>query len=327
MMKMDFHTHGKLAKKLPFSTAYTDWLMNQAKQAGLDAIALTEHFNTLQFDEVYAYLKGKAVLDGDTLLMPNGLRIFCGMETDIAQGGHILCIGRYEDILTLNQKLAPYKQPNHFIDFDALMDLFDQYDVIVGAAHPYRSGSHIPELTLKQLSRFDFVDLNGKDMGSDRNHLEPLTFALAQKIDRPLVCGSDTHQAVQYGCVYTEFNTTINTVEGLRQVMNKGDYSRFIDNHVSQQVQAAAYLKASLKTIHALGGDYVAVLLGKDDGISFADKIATKYRSVVVDCGDDDMVKTMDNQANAMALTGYQLISTTMINDRQLVMVFVHHGV
>lgn len=22
---LDFHTHGKLAKRLPFSTAYTDW--------------------------------------------------------------------------------------------------------------------------------------------------------------------------------------------------------------------------------------------------------------------------------------------------------------
>ena len=25
-MKIDFHTHGKLAKKLPFSKEYTDWL-------------------------------------------------------------------------------------------------------------------------------------------------------------------------------------------------------------------------------------------------------------------------------------------------------------
>ena len=55
-MYLDFHTHGKLAKKLPFSTAYTDWLFGEAKGAGLDALCLTEHFNTLQFDELYGYL-------------------------------------------------------------------------------------------------------------------------------------------------------------------------------------------------------------------------------------------------------------------------------
>ena len=46
-MYIDFLTHGKLAKKLPFSKEYTDWLLREAKEAGLDAICLTEHFNTL----------------------------------------------------------------------------------------------------------------------------------------------------------------------------------------------------------------------------------------------------------------------------------------
>ena len=55
-MYFDFHTHGKLAKKLPFSTDYTDWLFDQAKRSGLDALCLTEHFNTLHFDEIYVYL-------------------------------------------------------------------------------------------------------------------------------------------------------------------------------------------------------------------------------------------------------------------------------
>ena len=51
-MFIDFHTHGKLAKKLPFSTEYTDWLMEEAGRSGLDAICVAEQFNTLQVDEV-----------------------------------------------------------------------------------------------------------------------------------------------------------------------------------------------------------------------------------------------------------------------------------
>ena len=55
-MKMDFHTHGKLAKKLPFSEVYTNWLFTEARKAGLDAVCLTEHFNTLGFDQIYGYI-------------------------------------------------------------------------------------------------------------------------------------------------------------------------------------------------------------------------------------------------------------------------------
>ena len=55
-MKIDFHTHGKLAKKLPFSKEYTDWLFGEAQKTGLDALCLTEHFNTLGFQEIYRYI-------------------------------------------------------------------------------------------------------------------------------------------------------------------------------------------------------------------------------------------------------------------------------
>ena len=104
-MRLDFHTHGKLAKKLPFSTACTDWLFDEAHRAGLDALCLTEHFNTLQFDDLYGYLSSVSRRTEDVLELPNGLRIFPGMETDVAEGGHILSIGPLEAILELNHRL------------------------------------------------------------------------------------------------------------------------------------------------------------------------------------------------------------------------------
>ena len=114
-MFIDFHTHGKLAKKLPFSTEYTDWLLKEAHRAGLDAICLTEHFNTLQFDELYGYLMETCKREGDTLVTKEGLRIFAGMETDIQEGGHILSIGAPETILKLNAALTPYKEKGKWI--------------------------------------------------------------------------------------------------------------------------------------------------------------------------------------------------------------------
>ena len=259
-MRLDFHTHGKLAKKLPFSTAYTDWLFGEAKDAGLSALCLTEHFNTLQFDELYAYLAGKSRREGDTLVLPNGLRVFPGMETDVAEGGHILSIGPLETILELNRRLEPYKEKRKFLPFAQLMDLFEESPMLVGCGHPYRAPGHVPELPEEQLRRLQFLDLNGKDLALDRSHTEELTYALGQRLNIPVVSGSDTHQAVQYGCVTTVLENACDTIPALYAEMRAGRYIIDLADTASFQVRTACLLKRSLKEIHALGGDYVAIL-------------------------------------------------------------------
>ena len=260
-MYLDFHTHGKLAKKLPFSTAYTDWLFGEARGAGLDALCLTEHFNTLQFDEVYGYILSRSEREGDTLITENGLRIFAGMETDIAEGGHILSIGRPEEILELNRRLEPYKEKEKFLPFEKLAELFSEYPVLVGAGHPFREGGHIPKLPRELLERFDFLDLNGKDIAEDREETERKTYALGAELGIPVTAGSDTHQAVQYGCIRTRFERAFCTIEELKEEMKKGRYEIVISDYAAFQVKTAGILKRALKEIHALGGDYVHVLL------------------------------------------------------------------
>ena len=326
-MKLDFHTHGKLAKKLPFSRQYTDWLFGEAKNAGLHAICLTEHFNTLQFDELYGYLLERGSREGDTLLLENGLRVFPGMETDIAEGGHILSLGAPEAILELNQRLAPYKTPGHFLPFSRLMDLFSEYEVLVGAAHPYREGGHIPELPERELARLHFLDLNGKDVAEDRERAERLTFALGERLGKPVVSGSDTHQAVQYGCVYTEFEQDLRTIAGLYREMQAGRYQITVSDQAAFQVKTAGILKRALKEIHALGGDYVQVLLsdGKEkDGPSFSERIAVHYQTTVIDYSPqaDRMAQKLAQAANEMAWKGYELISVTATPSAKAILVF-----
>ena len=262
-MYIDFHTHGKLAKRLPFSTAYTDWLFGEAKGAGLDALCLTEHFNTLQFDQVYGYLLDKYDREGDTLVTEQGLRIFAGMETDIAEGGHILCVGIPEEILELNKRLEPCKEKETFLPFEKLMDLFDQYHLIVGGGHPFREGGHIPQLPPEQLKRLDFLDLNGKDIAADRASTEKKKEELGRILNIPVVAGSDTHQAVQYGCIRTNFTKETCRVEDLYEEMKAGRYTIEVSEFAGFQVKAAGLLKKALKEIHAIGGDYVSVLLGE----------------------------------------------------------------
>ena len=259
-MKIDCHTHGKLAKKLPFSSEYTDWLFSEAKLAGLDAICLTEHFNTLGFREVYEYISDNYIRQGDAFIC-KGLRIFPGMEVDIAEGGHILVIGKMEEILELNQRLEPYKEKSTFLSFVQLIEMIKEYAVIVGAGHPYREGGHIPKLEEELLREFDFLDLNGKDMairaGENIKQIEGLSKALGI----PVVAGSDTHQSFQYGCIWNDFEKDCDFIEELREEIAKRHFRIEISKQISFKVKTAGILKRALKEIHTLEGDYVSVLL------------------------------------------------------------------
>ena len=78
-----------------------------------------------------------------------------------------------------------------------------------------------------------------------------------------MVAGSDTHQAVQYGCIRTAFERKCCTFGELAREMVSGRYRIEIHPEAAFRVRTAGLLKRSLKEIHALGGDYVSVLLGK----------------------------------------------------------------
>lgn len=331
-MKLDFHTHGKLAKRLPFSTVYTDWLFGEAKNAGLDALCLTEHFNTLQFDELYGYLSARSTREGDALVLENGLRVFPGMETDIAEGGHILSIGPLEAILELNQRLAPYKQPGAFLPFARLRDLFDQYPVLVGGAHPYREGGHIPQLPEEQLARLDFLDLNGKDLATDRQRAERLTKGLGERLGKPVVSGSDTHQAVQYGCVWTEFAKDFSTVRELKEEMEAGRYVVTVAESAAEKVKTATLLKRALKEIHALGGDFVSVLTGpekdREHGPSYGERIAVRHKAVVVDYAPQagNMANELEAAADEMSQKGWELVSSAVTPGAKGILLFRKKG-
>ena len=246
-----------------FPPAYTDWLFGEARGAGLDALCLTEHFNTLQFHDLYQYLSSVSRRVDDALELENGLTIFPGMETDVSEGGHILSLGPLEAILELNERLEPHKERGNFLPFEALMNLFSEYPVLVGCGHPFRDGGHVPELPLEQLRRLSFLDLNGKDLALDRFRTEALTYALGSRLEIPVVSGSDTHQAVQYGCVTTVFDHSFTSVSALWNEMKAGRYKIQLSDQAPFLVRTASLLKRSLKEIHALGGDYVAVLTGE----------------------------------------------------------------
>lgn len=261
-MNIDFHTHGKLAKRLPFSREYAHWQFSEAKRAGLDAICLTEHYNSDELDEFYKHLSDNFDRCGDVILC-DGLRIFAGMEIDIAEAGHILAIGELEAITLIYERLSPYLSRKEHPTFAQLLHILRSYPVLVGAGHPFRHSGGIPALPAELLKQLDFIELNGHDAAFDMEGISEKTHAFARSLELPVLAGSDTHQSIQFGCIHTKFASDCTTVSELKKEVAQGKYTIECSNFAHAQVKNAKLVKRALKEIHALGGDYTALLLAE----------------------------------------------------------------
>jgi hypothetical protein len=259
MMNIDFHTHGKLAKRLPFSSEYAEWQFREAKQAGLNAICLTEHYNSDELARFYKYLGDHLERDGDGRLY-EGLRIFAGMEIDIAEQGHILVIGELDGIASLYEELSPYLKQEEHPTFEQLLTISLPYSVLIGAGHPFRASSRIPTLPEELLKKLDFVELNGHDVALDGECIVEKTNAFAERLELPVLAGSDTHQSIQFGCIYTKFENDCATVSALKKEVAQSKYTIEYSDSAQAQVKNAKLVKRALKEIHLLGGDYVSLL-------------------------------------------------------------------
>lgn len=256
-MNIDFHTHGRLAKKMPFDPTYTDNLFRKAKKSGLDAVCLTEHFNTMEYNLIYQYMDEYYEKTGDFYLF-EGLCIIPGMEVDCQEGGHLLMLGKSQAMLDFNLQLEPYQQKGGFLDAQSILNLADKYGAIKGIAHPFRPGQKVHQLPMEILQQFDFVDLNGKDIATEGyDWVCHQTEAFAGETGLKMVGGSDTHQALQYGVVWTEFNREIHTVEELRRAILLQEYEIKVSQEAPYYVNMAGTLKKALKEIHRLGGNYI----------------------------------------------------------------------
>lgn len=248
-MNFDFHTHGKLSKKVEFSLDYFKSMVKTAKENGLDGFALTEHFNTRNFfdvyntlDETYSYEQGYYLVDG--------VKVFPGMEVDIQEVGHILIVADRTTIREIRTLLDPFVSKENFIKFAQLFELVAPFEILIMGAHPYRKSTPLYELDPVLLSKLDAFDLNGKDlysMGIDEN--SQLVYQFAQGLNKPVVGGSDTHHKLQYGCIYNELEMECNTVNDLKNVILNGTYKIHISEDLSEKVQNATEQKAMEKKI------------------------------------------------------------------------------
>ena len=84
-------------------------------------------------------------------------------------------------------------------------------------------------------------------MGVEENSEKVYHFA--NKLDIPVVGGSDTHHQLQYGCIINELDKDCNTVSDLKDIILSGNYTIRISENLPEKVQKAVEQKAIEKKI------------------------------------------------------------------------------
>ncbi len=226
-----------------FSIPHIEQMAKKALESGLDGIALTEHFNTKNFHDVYDTLDRHFPYENGYYNI-HGLKVFPGMEVDINEVGHILCIGDLADVRALREQLNNFTEEESFIPFSELLKLRSNYEMLVIGAHPFRPSTPLKDLDPSLLSQLDAFDLNGKDLhtrGIEENIKDVNAFALS--LDKPVVGGSDTHQFMQYGSVYTVLEKPCKNIKELKEVVLNKQFTVEVAEDLHERVSEAVRLK------------------------------------------------------------------------------------
>lgn len=227
---------------------YFEDMMEEAKAAGLTALCMTEHFNTLRFFDIYDYLDEHYTYENDYYNV-DGLKVFTGMEVDVKEIGHILIVAHQDDIISMRKRLSTYEEKPDFIPFKELMNLADCYQTLRIGGHPLRHSTPLRQHDPEQLKRLDALDLNGRDLYAQGQYpyIEQLE-EFADSLDLPIVGGSDTHQYLQYGSILNESARECETVADLKEMITDGDYTIKISDQLSLKVKSASLVKKLIKS-------------------------------------------------------------------------------
>ncbi|WP_244226628.1 PHP-associated domain-containing protein [Paenibacillus protaetiae] len=157
--------------------------------------------------------------------------------------------GPKDKLLEIREALNGHTSPGRFIGLEQLFDLCEPRGMMVIGGHPFRESNHLYHVDERLLRRFDAFDLNGKDLheiGIQENIAKVLT--LGEKLEVPVVAGSDAHQMFQVGCVYNELpGGHYETIADIKAAIRAGAHRRVISPHLNLQVRAAGLVKKLLK--------------------------------------------------------------------------------
>ncbi|NUM45095.1 MAG: histidinol-phosphatase [Anaerolineales bacterium] len=245
-MNIDFHFHASLSKKTGFLPEHFENSLHEARRIGLTCIGLTDHFNVFNFEAIYEFLDATYPYQG-AYYDADGLRLFPGMEVDVAEGPHLLLVGEREQVYYFHRQLAGFKEKGHHIPIAQYFERQAGLSFLNIFAHPFRPGREAMRVPVEYLANFHAFDLNGKDMYTLGRENQADVYDLAATHHRKVTAGSDAHHFHQLGCVYNQFHHPLNNVQEIIQYIETGEYTIYVDEALEEMVQTAERVKSGIK--------------------------------------------------------------------------------
>ncbi len=221
MLSVELHAHSALSYD---GRDPVDRLLEEAKAAGLDGLAVTDH------DEI------TASLDAAELAPEYGLVGIPGMEVTSA-AGHVLGLGVRE--------LVPAG-----LSFQETIDAIHERGGVAVVPHPFqksRSGV-LAEISEEELTAADAIEIFNSRLLTGRANRRAERFALQHNI--PVTAGSDAHISEMIGRGVTHVDAEERTLEALLAGICEGQTSvegRRTPWHISFR-QAAGGVKRRVTT-------------------------------------------------------------------------------
>ncbi len=245
-MNMDFHVHGLLSKIKDFNKEFFINEIYFAKSNGLNGIILCEHFNAKDFLVIYDFLEKNFIYEGDRYIV-EGISVFPGMEVSIKNKGHVILAGERESIIDIYDLLKAFREKDHLIELEDLLDQADIFNLLKIGAHPCRRGHKLCNQSHELLKRLDALDLNGKDIFKKGQSIaRDELINLSQELGINIITGSDSHTPIQLGGIYTNLNKECSTIKELKDCIIKGDYTVEINSALNFKIFSSKILKRYL---------------------------------------------------------------------------------
>lgn len=205
---VDLHAHTRFFHGFPgrptaFDPIGAQLLALSSRVAHLDGVALTNHDYYAEFDPI-----------------PNRTQFVPGVEISTTLG-HVVVVGPNPPSPTAPGRLTP----------EAVVDLAHDRGCAAIIAHPFR-GSRVRESD----AAFDAVEINGK-------HPERIgrVRELAERLDLPIVGGSDAHFPFEVGSVFTSVDVPALTPEAVVSAIRKGRVEPAVRENRADGLMRTAY--------------------------------------------------------------------------------------
>lgn len=243
-MRIDTHVHAALAKGIPFRLDWFQETLAAARGANLDALALTDHADTVGLTEMWAILDRHYAYDG-LFYHCDGVLALPGLEVSVTEGPHLVALGDREAIAALYQRLecAPGREHPPAHAFFRASDDLNLYRV---CAHPMRPKREIARLATSLVPLFDAFEVNARDIITNGPDVICQVRALAREQGAALVAGSDTHHPHQLGSIKMTVEP-FSSITVLREVLSRGEPTLSIAPDLTQRVARAREAKRALK--------------------------------------------------------------------------------